>query len=288
MSYYRYIALVFFGLPAFLYADDWLGLEREGYSMGLRVGIDQEGESLIGIDSSLPLPKYSQLLLNYSVAEPSDNEFSLDLENYSVFFASDPLASWAFDIGYQYRGDTQLIEIHDAELGLQYFPGSWLIKIGYLSGKVEVFLRNNSDSSAESEREAYRLSIDKYWDQVSISLFLTDYDYEVDLSRLDNFFQSIFRSNNIRTIRTLNFGVIDQVFNLPDWEWSGEFTYSMEKAYWRIGYQQYESAVDNNQIENVYAGVSVDLDKLWQLGFLLDRSLEDSSVYSEVSLRVSW
>lgn len=284
----QYWILVILVMPMLGYADDWLGDTRAGYSMGLRFGLDNNSESLIGFDATLPLPKYSQLLLNYSVAEPSDDEFSLELESYAIFFASDPLANWAFDIGYQYRGDTHLIEVSDREVGLQYFPGSWLAKIRYLNGDVEVFLRSDRDASATTDREGYGLTLDRYWKKLGFSLAGTDYDYAADLSRLNSFFLSLFRVNDIRDISVINFGVIDQVFNLPDWEWAAELNYSTTKNYWRFGYQEYQSAVDKAQFESVYAGFNMDISNRWQLGLLFDISLDESDLYSEASLRVNW
>lgn len=264
---------------------EWLGVNLRDNRAAITAGKDSNDSYLVGIDTTLVMPNYSQLTLDVSRNRGANSQMT-DYDNYFISLSSDPYARWSGRLSYQQSGNDKALETEDIELALQYFSARWLIDVGYSRGEVtahfgEGFVRPAlaNRRSAGLDREGYSAGVEYFHEAWRYGVLVQQFNYDQDLPALQD-------SRRLQAM--LGEQVLTQVFALTDWK--VDFTVHRQ---WRtadigLGLLRYRAIVDGEVANTVYAGIDQPLDKAFGVELLLARSTAGSLTYGELSVYYRW
>jgi hypothetical protein len=107
---------------------------------------------------------------------------------------------------------------------------------------------------------------------------LTFYDYSRDLSRIrDRLAQYYFKT-----------GVVDQIFQLSNRDLYSDVMFLSDSYSLLFGVRFNELHVENKMDRHAYAHLELPLSDRFSIGTMLSYAVDDSTLYSEVSLSFYW
>ncbi|WP_317931022.1 hypothetical protein [Halioxenophilus sp. WMMB6] len=282
------LLLVLFGglLTAVVQADEseWLGAEAPKHSLGVRVGADTENQTLAGADLQLGLPNYSQIALAYSATSVDDDGAAADSRHWLAAFTTDPIAKWSLAAEYRSAVEESTLETRDWEFQAQYYPGSWLLRVGFITGQVEADnpfdgVRGRDFRDPEFDRLGLSLLYSGYAGNWRLDLSGVTYDYEENIpEQIGNRRLTLYMAQ-----RTLS-GLLD----LTDHRLGMAINYQRNNWAYQVGVSQYQYAITEEKENSLSAGVTYYLSDTFSWSAFAAGGLEDNIYYGESALRFHW
>jgi hypothetical protein len=272
--------------------DDWSIDDYKSDSvLALHYGADDNEGSLSGVDLGLPFLSGGRMDAYYSRADARLEDTDTEVDQYGLTWFSDTQQALSAGFGYEFTGRKNIIEIEDKLIIGQYSENNWFLRLKYISGQVKAYT-----TGTENERPIPNRILERLGDSVAIErkglglatgvsgsswnwrTGLTFYDYDRDLSRMrERLVQYYFKN-----------GVIDQVFQLSNWDFYIDLMFLSDTYSILLGTKVYELHVENETNEQVYTSLELPLSDRFGIGTLISYAVDDSSLYSEVSLNVYW
>ena len=266
-------------------STDWIGLNEPAHSVGMYLGVDDDGGFLRGVEADLELPAFARLHMDWSQSSLEEDS-DYDFDSRSVTLATDPTALWSVELSYDYSGNTSTVETDDWEVAVQYYPDHWLLKLGYISGSITasvrpelVALRRINTTSADVNRDGVSWAVEWPAGDWYFSLAGEHLSYDRDLS-------DIRLSRRLRD--TLGELTLSQIFSLIDWRVGASAQYSWQDTSLYGGWLEYQLAVEQIQNSNLYLGVNHHLSDSISINGLVANSVDESLLYGEVGARYHW
>ncbi len=292
MNNVRYIFIVSLLLVAFSVQaeeqaeeSEWLGDDYAENSLGLRFGSDSDSGELMGVDVSLASFWGGEVTASYFRSDTGLDVRDDEFDNLYIVISTDPYATWATEITYEYSGNDQVLEASDVQIAVQYYPGGWLIKAGYIRGEIDSHFDARAAqlldvSSETTDRDGYSLDVSVFLEGWSFGLSGQDLDYDRDLSAVQT---------DRRLQLILGEQTITQMFTLTDWRIDANVFFQWRQGSVGVGVTRYQLIVDSEEENNLYFTIDQLISDDVRLAFLLARSTEeDSLTYGEFSLRYHW
>ena len=261
---------------------DWLGDQQQDFVLQGHYGADNQDNNLYGLKFTAPMPAFNSLDLYFARAEADSGT---DLDHYGFYWHTDPVMLWSAGLGYQFTGKSNIIEIPDYLAHVTYYPNNWSFSVNYLDEKLIGFLqpanrpRLNARTRVEVNRLGMGLSVvysDYNW---SAHLAAMDYDYDRDLSQLDD---SLLR------LRRIQPAVLDQLFQLSNWDLQADFRYRFDVVAFTMGTQVYQATIAEETVKKLYLNFDFALSDRFQLETYYSHLDGDGGSYGELTLGTSW
>ena len=262
-------------------AEDWDMGEERSHSLGLRSGYGEEWSK--GIDLLLALPMKSEFSADYLQADFSTDDEQENFDKYLITLSSDPLSTWSVQLDYGYSGNSSSLEKKDIGVGIQYYPENWLLKVRYLRGDAEVFVRQDlidaglfARRSFKMDRNAIEVTFQYEQKNWVWSIAGINYQYSREISLIpENFrIQQVFGASSLH-----------QLFGLLDWYVAANMGHQYGNHFWRIGYAEYELEVSGDNGKSPYVSWDYPLNDSISLSLLSAIGLDQSDHYGEAALR---
>ncbi len=278
-------------LSNLVFADNensWLGENLQNNSIALHAGVDNDAGHVEGINASLTLPYYSIVQFGIYQSSTKLNRQTIDTNDYTLSWTTDPYAQWSWQISYDVFKDSHTLEAEDVTLNAQYFPGNWLLNVGYIDGNLDIFssranesntrLTSNNITSTAIHRSGYSLEFEYYTGQWTFAINGLDLHYKRNLDPVQT---------NSRLQRYLGEQTLSQLFTLTDWKIDTNLHYLWNKTTIGAGIIRYKLAIGRQQENHFYTSLEQSVTNTLSAGFTLLKSTS-SLTYGELSLYYSW
>lgn len=186
-------------LPIFLAdsfaAEDWLGLEDYPlFSLGAELSSDQAGNLAAALDPGLALNDRARIHGRYQIYQLSDDHEEFESLSLATTLWMQVSQSTEVEIGHFFEGNFDQLEKESLGLALGFSQGNWNIRFEFEEGDLLIFTRNDLGNvfdraipdRIDSELSSYAVSLGWQKQQWYWQASHKRYDYEVDLSRLNN------------------------------------------------------------------------------------------------------
>lgn len=279
------LAAGLFTVNAVAEESEWIGMGGPKSSLALKAGADNEDQTLLGADAVFSLPNYAQISVAYFRSEFDDGEVNDTNDFWSIGLGSDPMATWSFGGEYRHTSSDSSVDTDDYELNAQFFPGSWSVQLGLITGEVSADnpfaggIRNRRPSELTYGRNGLSLVYSRFIGDWQISLDGVIFDYEDDFPE---------QLANSRIGRLIAQNALTGLYDLIDHRVGIAVGYQVNSWALHLAVAQYRYAVSQQDDQSVSAGVSYALTDNISVSGLVASSLEDNIYYGESALRFYW
>lgn len=265
-------------------SSDWMSLDAPQNSLGLRLGTDSEEQNLMGGDVDFALPRDLRLYAEYAHSQVDAQPQSSDSDYWAVGISSDPIRDWSLALDYRRSETDSRVETNDWEIIGRYFPGGWLLQVGYIVGEVQADnpfsggFRNRPDT-VDYDRSGLSLAYYWYLDAWSFGLEARVFDYEQSLP--EQLVSS--RLGSLIAQQTLS-----GLFDLVDHSASVSVAYQWQSWSLLTAVSQYEYAMTQTEEHSLSARVNYSVSDALSVAGLTAMGFDDDIVYGEVAVRWHW
>ena len=273
--------------------DDWLIDDYRPHAMSLYYGTDDNNGSLSGITLTTPFINNSSFDVYYTgVNSPLETGGSSRLDQYGLTWLSDTERPFSAGLGYSFTDRQDVFEIEDWKLLAQYTENSWYLGLSVIQGELKAYtlpddtvnrpiwqlIRQRLGSVVSIDRNGIGLTTGLQKQNWSLRAGLTAYDYSRDLSRIRERLTQIYFKR----------GVVDEIFQLTNWEFYADTLYLFDGYSLSFGFNTYELHVEEEIYNQVSAGIEVPLSDAVSVGALINYTIDDSASYGQLSLNLYW